>query len=126
MIYKLLALTLVFGIILIYLKSYASEFFTPGLICASLIIISSLSSYFVDVLDFFDELSSIANIDRSTIKLVIKVFAISYLVEFGVSLASDMQLTSLADKLAFGGKVIIFSICLPVLKEIIDILAGLL
>ena len=75
---------------------------------------------------FFEEISILSGINGEIFSLIIKIIAISYLIEFTAGIISDMQLNSLADKVVFGGKIIVFSMILPIIKQIINLLMGLL
>ena len=65
-------------------------------------------------------------IDSSLIKLMVKVIAIGYLVEFAAGVVEDFGAKSVADKLIFAGKVIIFSVSLPVLQTLLSLIGSFL
>ena len=58
--------------------------------------------------------------------IIFKVVAIGYLVEFGAETINDLGLKSLSDKLIFIGKLAIFSVSLPVLYAIFNVLSRLI
>jgi stage III sporulation protein AD len=88
---------------------------------------------FLSVLDYLsstftviNELIELTNIDKQLYLIIFKVTAIGYLVEFASDTVNDFGLKSLADKLTFAGKIIIFTISIPIIYSIINLLVGLL
>ena len=126
MLTKLLAIAIICAVILYYLRSSAPEFFTPALIVSSVILVIFVIEYVLDFISFFQEVSLISGISGEMILLILKILAISYLIEFTAGIIMDMQLNSLADKVVFAGKIIVFSLTLPIIKQIITLLMELL
>lgn len=125
MLTKILAIAIISAFILYYLKVSAPEFFTPALVVSSLIILVLTVEYVLEILDFFQEIASVSGISNQVFTLILKIIAISYLIEFTSDLIKDMQLNSLADKVVFGGKIIVFSLTIPIIRQIITILTEL-
>ena len=55
-----------------------------------------------------------------------KIVAIGYLVEFAAGIVEDFGAKSVADKLVFAGKVVIFSVSLPILRAMVSLIAAFL
>lgn len=83
-----------------------------------LTMINSLSSLFGGYNDLF----SLLNIDSSLVKCIIKIIGTGYLVEFGASICVDSGHSSLAEKIILAGKIAILIMCLPIIKNLIQIL----
>ncbi len=126
MLTKIIGIAILSAVIIYYLKSISSEFFTPALIVASIIIIVLVIGYVAEFVTFFQEISLLAGINGEIFSLLIKILAISYLIEFSADIISDMQLNSLAEKVIFAGKIIVFSMVLPIVSQIIALLMDLL
>ncbi len=126
MLAKIIGIAILSAIIIYYLKSTSSEFFTPALIVSSIIIIVLVFEYVIEFVNFFQEISFLSGINAEIFSLLIKILAISYLIEFSASIIGDMQLNSLAEKVIFAGKIIIFSMVLPIIRQIITLLMDLL
>ena len=126
MITQILAIAIISALILYYLKSTSPEFFTPALLVSSIIILILILEYVVEFIGFFREMSTLSGISGEMISLILKILAISYLIEFTAGMINDMQLTSLADKVVFAGKIIVFSLTIPTIKQIISLLTELL
>ena len=126
MLTRILAIAIISALILYYLKITVQEYFTQVLVVSSLILIILVLEYIVEFVVFFQEISTISGINGQTITLILKILAISYLIEFTAGIINDMQLTSLADKVVFAGKIIVFSMTIPTIKQIITLLTELL
>ena len=55
-----------------------------------------------------------------------KIVAIGYLVEFAAGILEDFGSKSLADKLVFAGKVVIFTMSVPILRSLVELIGGFL
>jgi stage III sporulation protein AD len=58
--------------------------------------------------------------------IIFKVTAIGYIVDFSASTIRDFGLNSLADKVVFVGKLIIFSLSMPIIYGVLNLLVGVL
>lgn len=126
MIFKLIIIAISIGVLLSYLKIYSPEFFTPTLIITSIFLLLFISDYFFDLINFFDSISEMTGLDSKYVRLIVKILAISYLIEFAVGVVEDMQLKSLSEKLLLCGKVVILVMILPIFNQIVSILLNFL
>ena len=76
--------------------------------------------------EIFRQIGEQTGIDSALIKLIIKIIAIGYLVEFAAGVVEDFGSKSVADKLVFAGKIIIFSVSLPVLQTLLSLVGSFL
>ena len=123
---KIVLLTIVFAIIIIYLKGINSELFTLATVGASIIIISLVLEYIGQAFSVFNMMIEATKIDRSLFNIIFKIMAIGYLVEFGAGIVNDFGLKSLADKLVFAGKIVIFCMSLPIIYAVFNLFTELL
>ena len=125
MLVKIISFAIVSGIVVVYLKSVNSELTFLALIGAGIVILSFSMEYLYENLSFLSRLVDLTGIDPSFYKIIYKITAIGYLVEFGAGTVEDFGLKSLADKLVFVGKMMIISISLPILQAVINLIIGL-
>ena len=123
---KIVSLALIFAILILYLKSINSELTFLASIGAGIIILLSSIEYFAQTIDFINKLVTLSGIDFSFYKILIKITAIGYLIEFAADTVNDFGLNSLSNKLVFVGKIIIFTTALPILYAVFELLVGLL
>ena len=123
---KIVVLTILFAAIILYLKNTYSELALPATVVAGIIIISYSLNYFSKIFEIINNIIELSGINREIYSIIFKISTIGYLVEFGADTVTDFGLKSLADKLVFVGKIMIFSISLPIIYSIYNILSGLL
>lgn len=72
---------------------------------------------------------SLANktkINYDFILLLLKITGIAILTEFAVSICKDSGETAIANKVDFGGKVLIMSMSVPILTSLVQIVVNIL
>ena len=123
---KIIAIALICAVIIIYLKSINSELSLLATIGSGIIIIFIAVDYMANTFEFINKLINISGISADFYKILFKITAIGYLIEFGADTINDFGLTSLSNKLIFVGKLIIFNISLPIFYAVFNLLIGLL
>lgn len=123
---KVISIVLICALLVVYLKSINSEMYFIALLGAGIIVLSISFEYVSRLFNFFNYLVDFTGIDKDFYLIIFKTVAIGYLVEFGAGTVTDMGLKSLADKLVFVGKLAIFSISLPILYAIFNLLLRLI
>ena len=123
---KIIVLTIVFAVVILYLKSVNSELAMLATICGGIVLLFYAFSCLSEVFTAIDVMIELSGIDREIYKIIFKITSIGYLFEFGADTVADFGLKSLADKLVFVGKIMIFSISLPIIYAIINLLTGVM
>ncbi len=121
---KIIAISLLCAVIIIYLKNIKSELTIFAEIMSAIIIISMGLDYLQNTFDFINLLINATNIDKSLFVIVFKAVGIGYLIEFSAGVIEDFGINSLADKLVLVGKIIIISMCAPIIYAIFNLLTG--
>ena len=123
---KIIFVGIVGAIIYCYLKGVNSELSTLSVIATGLIIILLSLNYVVNTFQFFTEISQKTGVDSSIFVIIVKIIIISYLVDFSVSLCEDLSVKSIGDKITLGGKLMIFSISIPIFNSLIETITSIL
>ena len=92
------------------------------IIASGIIILGFSLNYLVENLNFFNKLFEMTGLSDDVLRIIYKITAIGYLIEFGAGTVEDFGLKSLADKLVFTGKLIILSVSLPIIYSIINVI----
>lgn len=125
-IYKIAAIGIISVILIVYLKSVNAELAVIVGVASGILFLLLSVSYIKEFIVFFEEVAKTGGIDNSVFKLVLKIIAISYLIEFSSSVATDFGQTSLANKIQFAGKLIMVSLAIPLIKNMIDFVVSLI
>ena len=123
---KIVGFAIVAALIIVYLRSINSELFSFAIIAAGIIIIIFAFEYLVLTFNFFNKLIDLTGIDKEFYKIIFKITGIGYMVEFAAETINDFGVKGLSEKLVFAGKVVIFSLSLPILYAVIHVLSGIL
>ncbi len=123
---RILGVGLVTAVAAILLRGTKPELSFAVTIAGSVVILLFSIDLLSQTFDIFRQIGEKTGIDSSLIKLMVKVIAIGYLVEFAAGVVEDFGAKSVADKLIFAGKVIIFSVSLPVLQTLLSLISSFL
>ena len=96
------------------------------IIATGAIILISLSDYVVEIFNFFTDLSDKSRIGNTIFASLIKIIGIGYITEYSTELCNDCGCSSIGKKIELAGKLMIFIMALPIIREIIKILGVLL
>lgn len=122
---KLVALTLLFTIIIVYLRNVNSELALLASIGAGIVLMFYSLEYVSNTFALFNKILEYTQIDSDLFLILFKITAIGYLVEFGAGTVKDFGLNGLADKLIFLGKIVILSVSLPVIYAVFNLILSL-
>lgn len=123
---QIIGIALVGGIITFYLKTVNSEISIMAGICTGILLLISAFNYLSETIELFKNLSEIGKIDNDLLKLIIKIVAIGYIIEFAAGILEDFGLKGIAVKLIFVGKIVILTVSIPIFYALVNILTGLI
>lgn len=123
---KIVSIAVVFAIIILYLRNLNAEFALLASIGAGIIVLFYSLEYLTSTFNFINQIVELSGIDREYYKIIFKITAIGYVVEFASSTVNDFGLKSLSDKITFAGKIIIITTALPIFYAVFNLIVGLL
>lgn len=125
-IYKILAVAIICAVLIVYIKSINPEIAMPLSVCAGVLLLIMTVSYLNNFFTVFKSLSSYSQVDSSVFKIIIKMVAISYLIEFTATTIEDFGLKAIADKVVFAGKILILTMSAPIIENLIKVVVDLI
>lgn len=117
---KIIGVGLISLIIIIILKQYRPEFTIYVSIIAGVIIILMITDSMSGIITMLQDIASRANINSQFLKILIKITGIAILTEFAVSICKDSGESAVASKVDIGGKVIIISMSIPIIRALLE------
>ena len=123
---KICAVGVVAAVLSLTVKQYKPEFAVIISTCAAIIIVLMVADYLFDAVTVLKNLTEKSGIDSGLLSSVLKIIGIGYIAEFSAGVCEDAGNKNLADKLAFGGKVIILMVSLPVLTAVVEVITDLI
>ena len=123
---KIIGVGLVTAIAALILKSSKPELAFAVTIAGGVIILIFALDMLGASLRIFTDIAEKTGIDQSLVKIILKIVAIGYLVEFSAGIVEDFGSKSIADKLVLAGKIIIFTVSIPIIQSLITIIGNIL
>lgn len=126
MIFKLVAIALLGIVVVSLLRTAKPEFAVFAVIATGVIMVITMITSLQSVILAFDKLVEKSGIDDAVFAAVLKIIGIGYLTEYSASIATDAGCASIAQKLQFGGKIVIFLMSISVVTALVDVVSGLM
>ncbi len=123
---KIIGVALVTAFAALFLKSTKPELAFAVTIAGAVIILLFVIDMVSGAFRIFAEISEKTGIDDSLVKIIIKIVAIGYLIEFSAGVIEDFGSKSIADKLVLAGKVVIFAVSVPIIRSLIGLIGSFL
>ena len=117
---KIIGIGLISVIIIMVIKQYKPEFALYISLVAGILIIALVIGKISGIIDILKNLSTKTAINNEFLILLIKITGIAILTEYTVSICKDTGETSIANKVDFGGKVIIMSMSIPIISSLLE------
>lgn len=126
MIVKLIGIALIGVVAVNLLRSSKPEFAVFAVIGTGIVMVITMISSLQSAILAFDELVEKSGIDERIFSAVLKIIGIGYLTEYSASIADDAGCASVARKLQFGGKIVIFLMSISIVTALVDVVSELL
>ena len=126
MLFKIIAIGFICVVLALILKQYKPEFSLLVSVCGALIIFSMLVSNLKEILNMVFSISSSVSVDGEIFLPVIKIIGVGYITEFVADIADDSGNRLLSSKIILGGKIAIFTIAIPIVKNLIETILGVI
>ena len=123
---RIIGVGLVTAIAALLLKGTKPELAFAVTIAGAVIVLIFSLDLLAATFGIFAEIGEQTGIDSALIRIIIKIVAIGYLVEFAAGVVEDFGPKSIADKLIFAGKVVIFSVSVPVIRTMVSLIGSFL
>ncbi len=126
MIVKLIGIALIGIVAVSLLRTAKPEFAVFAVIGTGIVMVITMISSLQSAILAFDDLVDKSGIDDKVFSAVLKIIGIGYLTEYSASIATDAGCASIAQKLQFGGKIVIFLMSISIVTALVDVIGGLL
>ena len=123
---RIIGVGLVTAIAAILLRSTKPELSFAVTVAGRVIILIFSLDILWSTFGIFEQIGEQTGIDNALIRIVLKIIAIGYLVEFAAGVVEDFGSKSVADKLVFAGKVIIFTVSVPIVQTLVSLVGSFL
>lgn len=125
-IFKIAAIGLLTALSAALVRDSRSDVAFAVVVAGGAIMLTMLVDYFTGIFAFFDELVNKTGVDRGVIKTLFKIVGIGYVAELAAGICEESGAKSAGDKIVLGGKLIIFTLTVPILRFLLDIIGSLM
>lgn len=125
-IFKIAAIGLLTALTAALVRDSRSDVAFAVVVAGGAIMLTMLIDYFTGIFAFFDELVNKTGVDRGVIKTLFKIVGIGYVAELAAGICEESGAKSVGDKIVLGGKLIIFTLTVPILRFLLDIIGSLM
>lgn len=119
---KIIGIGITALIIIVIIKQYKPEFAIYVSLMAGAIIIFLVLDKLLGIINLLTMLSKKTGINAEYLSILLKITGIAILTEFGVSLCKDAGEVAIANKVEFGGKIVIISISIPIISALLEVI----
>lgn len=123
---KVVILGVVISLLAVFLKSVKPEYSIFIIMLGSIILIVYIVNSLTDVFSFFNEVVEKTGVDKELFLVLIKIIGVGYIVEFAAGICVDSGNVSIANKVSIAGKILIFLLSMPIIKNLFDMVLSLL
>lgn len=124
-IFKIIGIGIITVICVVILKQVKPELSVFVSIAGSIAIILIILNTVGDVFGGYRQVIDKTGLNGGVFSCVLKVIGIGYLVDFAGGICADAGVSSIADKILLGGKILILVMCMPVINNLIEIVLKL-
>ena len=117
---KIIGIGLISLIIIVILRQYKPEFALYVSLIAGILIIALVIGKISGIIEILKSLANKLSINNPFLVLLIKITGIAILTEYAVSICKDTGEGAIANKIDFGGKVIIISMSIPIISNLLE------
>lgn len=112
-------------LIAVILKQVKPEYSLICILVGGIILIFYIIQSISSVYDFFLEVVNKTGVDTNMFNAMLKIIGIGYLIEFCSGICIDSGHSSIANKIVLAGKLLIFTVSLPIIRSLLDMVLGL-
>jgi stage III sporulation protein AD len=123
---KLCVIAVICAVCAFILKAHKSDLVPLCLTAGGILILLCTFDYITESVTFIKEFTEQTNIDSSILRIIFKVVGVGYIIELTSSSIKDLGFESIADKLVMCGKLIIFTLSIPLLKALFEVIISLI
>ncbi|MBO7214730.1 MAG: hypothetical protein J6V66_04450 [Clostridia bacterium] len=123
---KIAIVGVVGALIFIYLKTNSSELSGLTAVATGILMLIMTIDYIFIAVDFFKNMATTSGIDSEVFKIIVKIIAISYLADFSSAICADLGVSSLAEKVNFASRIIIFVCAFPVITNLYQVVSSII
>ena len=123
---KIIVLGIILSVLTVLLKNIKPEYSLICVIVGSIILVKYILSGVQSIFEYFKTIVDRTGVDNVMFSTLLKIIGVGYLIEFSASICNDSGNSSIADKIVLAGKILIFSMSLPIITNLFNMVLELI
>ncbi len=123
---KIISIGIIGALLTLILRPLRPELAMLCALATGALVVFAVIDQAVDLLSKLAAISARFQTDASIFGTMLKITGVAYIAEFGVQACKDAGENAIAAKVELGGKVIMLSLCVPVVVNLLELLASVL
>lgn len=123
---KIIVLGIILSVLTVLLKNIKPEYSLICVIVGSIILVMYSLSGVQSIFEYFKTIVDRTGVDNVMFSTLLKIIGVGYLIEFSASICNDSGNSSIADKIVLAGKILIFSMSLPIITNLFNMVLELI
>ncbi len=123
---KIIVLGIILSVLTVLLKNIKPEYSLICVIVGSIILVMYILSGVQSIFEYFKTIVERTGVDNVMFSTLLKIIGVGYLIEFSASICNDSGNSSIADKIVLAGKILIFSMSLPIITNLFNMVLELI
>ena len=123
---KIIVLGINLSVLTVILKNIKPEYSLICVIVGSIILVKYILSGVQSIFEYFKTIVDRTGVDNVMFSTLLKIIGVGYLIEFSASICNDSGNSSIADKIVLAGKILIFSMSLPIITNLFNMVLELI
>ena len=119
---KVIAIGIVTAICTVILKQIKPELAIFAVISGSIVILFMILQSVGGVFDEYRSLIDKTGLNAGIFTSILKIIGVGYLVEFAGDICNDAGVNSISNKILLAGKILILIMCLPIVKNLLEVI----
>ena len=123
---KIIVLGIILSVLTVLLKNIKPEYSLICVIVGSIILVMYILSGVQSIFEYFKTIVDRTGVDNVMFSTLLKIIGVGYLIEFSASICNDSGNSSIAEKIVLAGKILIFSMSLPIITNLFNMVLELI
>lgn len=123
---KIIVLGIILSVLTVLLKNIKPEYSLICVIVGSIILVMYILSGVQSIFEYFKTIVDRTGVDNVMFSTLLKIIGVGYLIEFSAGICNDSGNSSIADKIVLAGKILIFSMSLPIITNLFNMVLELI
>ena len=123
---KIISLAFIIVVCVMLVKQFKPEMAIFVEIAGAILLLGYIIQLLEETFGFFDYIISFTGLNSELFTVLLKIIGVGYLTEFSVNMYNDCGNSSVASKVLLAGKLTIFVLSIPIMRELIDLLVSVI